>query len=167
MELTHAQRSTVCLLLMAVFVVIASHGSCPAATVELAPCDASNYRWRDIATNLYAASYQDSYTYQDAGVAVTFEYCLDSTFTGHLSASNLKPNFAYQLKLVGKPEAVWGPDGDDATNERIGYAGRWWRITPNPGNSNDQDYEAHKDDPEYIYEGYLLFDFFAIFSRQH
>lgn len=158
--MTRGRRFTVCLLFVATFVVMASHGSCPATTVELVPCDASNYRWRDIAANLYAASYQDDYTYQDAGVTVTFEYCLDSTFTGHLAASNLKPNFAYQLKLVGKPEAVWGSDGDDETNERIGYAGRWWRMTPNPGNSNDEDYEAHKDDPEYIYEGYLLFDFF-------
>lgn len=132
---------------------------CFSATVELVPCDASDYRWRDIATNLYAASYQDTYTYGDASVTVAFDRCLDSTFAGHLAAVNLKPNFAYQMKLVGKPEAVWGADGDDLTNERIGYAGRWWRMTPNPGNSNDQDYEAHKDDPAYVFEGYLLFDF--------
>ncbi len=62
---------------------------------------------------------------------------------------------------MGKPEGVWGADGDDATNERIGYAGRWWRMTPNPVNSSDSDYEAHRGDPDYIYEGYLLFDFFV------
>jgi hypothetical protein len=132
-------------------------------TVELVPTDwpGNVFRWRDVATNLYAVSYQNSYTYEDSGVAVTFESYQDSTFAGHLSATNLKPNFAYQVKIVGKPEGSWGPDGDDAANERIGYAGRWWRVTPNPGNSNDQDYEAHRDDPDYIYEGYLLFDFFV------
>jgi len=118
------------------------------------------FRWRDTDGNLYAAAYQDTYLYDSASVAITFESCQDSVFAGIVSGVNLKPNFAYQVKLVGKPEGVWGPDGDDATNKRIGYAGRWWRMTPNPGNSTDQDYEAHKDDPDYVYEGYLLFDFF-------
>ncbi len=119
------------------------------------------FRWRDIAGNLYAVAYQDTYLYDDALAAITFESCQDSVFAGVVSGTNLKPNFAYQVKLVGKPEGVWGPDGDDVTNERLGYAGRWWRMTPNPGNSSDSDYEAHRDDPDYIYEGYLLFDFFV------
>ena len=33
--------------------------------------------------------------------------------------------------------------------------------SPSPGNSSDADYDAHKDDPNYIFEGYLLFDFFV------
>ena len=118
------------------------------------------YRWRDIATNLYSASYQATYIYDSSSVAVTFQTCGDSTLTGHLSAVNLKPNFAYQVKLVGKPERLWGEEGDDETNERIGFTGRWWRLTPNEGNSNDADYLAHYADSNYIYEGYLLFDFF-------
>jgi len=129
-------------------------------TVELVACAASDYRWRDIATNLYSISYQDEYTYHDAAVTITFDVCLDSTYAGHLTAVNLKPNFAYQMKLVGKPEGVWGANGDDEANERIGYAGRWWRVTPSPGNCSDSEYEAHKDDPDYIFEGYLVFDFF-------
>ncbi len=136
------------------------------ASIELVPAidvttwpDAP-FRWRDIATNGYAPSYQDAYTYGDASITVTFDSEADSSFAGHLSATNLKPNFAYQMKLAGKPSGLWGPAGDDSTNERIGYAGRWWRVQPNPGNSNDADYEAHHDDPAYIYEGYLLFDFF-------
>lgn len=139
---------------------------CPPESAQLVPAidvttwpDAP-FRWRDIAGNLYAAAYQDTYLYDDASVAITFESCQDSVFSGHLSGASLKPNFAYQVKLVGKPEGVWGPDGDDATNERIGYAGRWWRMTPNPGNSTDEDYEAHREDPDYVFEGYLLFDFF-------
>jgi hypothetical protein len=139
--------------------VVLAAGSCYAATAELVPAGAADFRWRDIDANLYAESYRDSYTYYDASVIISFDTCLDSAYAGHLSASDLKPNFAYQMKLIGKPEAIWGEAGDDLSNERIGYAGRWWRVTPNPGNSNDADYEAHKDDPDYIYEGYLVFDF--------
>jgi hypothetical protein len=119
------------------------------------------FRWKDVAANLYAPSYRDTYLYEDSNVRVVFPPCGDTTFAGHLSATNLKPNFAYQMKLVGKPTALWGEDGDDLTNERLGYAGRWWRVQPNPGNANDADYEAHHNDPGYIYEGYLLFDFFV------
>ena len=140
--------------------------SCPPDSAELVPAiDVTTWpdaplRWKDMAGNLYAAAYQDTYLYDDASVTIVFESCQDSVFAGRLYGVNLKPNFAYQVKLVGKPAGLWGVDGDDATNERIGYAGRWWRMTPNPGNSTDQDYEAHKDDPDYVYEGYLLFDFF-------
>ena len=127
----------------------------------LPPWPETPYRWRDVAAHPYALSYRDGYAYDSAAVTLTFEAAGESTFAGHLSASNLKPNFAYQMKLAGKPEDIWGGEGDDATNERLGYAGRWWRVQPNPGNSNDSDYEAHKDDPGYIYEGYLLFGFFV------
>ena len=144
-----------------------SAGPCRSETVDLEPAidvtawpDAP-FRWKDIATNLYAQTYRDTCQYEDAEVTVTFEAWQDSAFAGHLSGTDLKPNFAYQVKLVGKPEALWGLEGDDVTNERIGYAGRWWRVTPNPGNATDQDYEAHSGDPEYVYEGYLLFDFFV------
>jgi hypothetical protein len=50
-------------------------------------------------------------------------------FVGHIEARGLKPNFAYQLKLAGKPvkgSRGWGSYGDDLTNERIGAVGRWW-----------------------------------------
>jgi len=114
----------------------------------------------DIADFLYQNDYRSSFTYDQPSVAATFCDTAD-TFTGTLTAAGLKPNFAYQIKLVGKPQKVWGADGDDWTNERIGYAGRWWRKQPDPGNSNNADYEAHRDDPDYIFEGYLLFDFFV------
>lgn len=119
----------------------------------------TSFRWMDIADFLYSTDYQFNFTYDQPSVSLTF--CdTANTFTGTLNVIGLKPNFAYQIKLVGKPEMVWGEDGDDLTNERIGYAGRWWRQKPNPGNSNDADYEEHKDDPNYVYEGYLFFDFF-------
>jgi hypothetical protein len=159
-------RWAICMLL-GVAAIGFPTGPCRSETIDLVPAvDVSTwpdapFRWKDIATNLYAQAYRDTYRYEEAEVTVTFEAFQDSAYAGHLSGSHLKPNFAYQVKLVGKPEALWGPDGDDATNERIGYTGRWWRVTPNPGNATDQDYEAHRDDPEYIYEGYLLFDFFV------
>jgi len=96
---------------------------------------------------------------------------------GALFATNLKPNFAYQLKLVGF--------SGTPTNEAIGLAGRWWQeewigtewangqnlndkragTSPNP---NDLVYFARKDLPDatsptgyhYKYTGYLLFDYF-------
>ena len=118
------------------------------------------YRWKDIATNVYAQSYKDTYLYDDAVVTVTYAPCEQLTFAGHISAVNLKPNFAYQIKLVGKPTGLWGAEGDDATNELIGFTGRWWRTQPNTGNSSDADYIANHDNPEYIFEGYLVLDFF-------
>ncbi len=120
----------------------------------------ATYRYRDIAVNAYAPSYQDAYRYAQATVNLQYETEGQSAFQGHLSAAGLKPNFAYQMKLVGKPSGIWGVDGDDAANEAIGFAGRWWRVQPNPGNADDADYLAHHDDPDYIYEGYLLYDFF-------
>lgn len=121
-----------------------------------------DYRWSDLAQNTYAQSYVNTYTYGDAVVTVTYETG-EPTFVGHLSATGLKPNFAYQIKLVGKPEALFDPvteGGDDAANERIGYAGRWWEVAPGVGNRDDTYYEAHRNDSAYIFEAYLLFDFF-------
>jgi len=117
----------------------------------------TDFRQMDIADNLYSVAYQESFTYgQPEMPVVTFTYNNKAnTFKGTLTATGLKPNFAYQMKLVGKP------DLDDWSNEQIGYAGRWWRKQPNPGNSNDTEYEANRDNPDYIFEGYLLFDFFV------
>ncbi len=139
---------------------------CPEATEQLSNAPdvttwpPAPYRWRDIGTNLYAQSYQDAYLYDDAVVTVTYTPCECLTFAGHISAVNLKPNFAYQIKLIGKPTGLWGAEGDDATNEKIGFTGRWWRTQPNTGNSSDADYLANYENPDYIFEGYLVLDFF-------
>ena len=96
-----------------------------------------------------------------------------------MTAVNLKPNFAYQLKLAGNP------DVDAGANEHIGLAGRWWQeqwngsawvngqnlnnkgdgSSPSP---NDDLYFARRDIPEassptgllYKFTGYLVFDYF-------
>jgi hypothetical protein len=135
-----------------------------------------NYRWRDVADQPYREDYRISYNYTQANVTVTHEL-VGTTPQGTLNANNLKPNFAYQLKLVGFPGTP--------SNERIGLAGRWWQeewdgsewtngqnlnnkgdgSSPNP---NDIVYFARRDVPDptsptglhYRYTGYLVLDYF-------
>jgi hypothetical protein len=136
------------------------------------------YRWQDVAGNVYSDTYRNNYGYNDSGVQVqvTFEEN-DVTLNGQLVAENLKPNFAYQLKING----ISGT----ASNERIGLAGRWWQeewdgsdwtggqnlnnkgdgTSPSP---NDAVYFDRYDDPDptsltglkYRYTGYMVFDYF-------
>jgi hypothetical protein len=140
------------------------------------PSPTGNYRWKDIANQNYGENYRNHYNYTQATVEVTY-YTVENTLHGNLNAVNLKPNFAYQLKLVGSPGT---PD-----NERIGLVGRWWQeewngtawtngqnlnnkgdgSSPNP---NDITYFARKNIPDatsptglkYRYTGYLVFDYF-------
>jgi hypothetical protein len=141
-----------------------------------------DYRWLDVNDQVYSESYRTNYNYTQANVWVQHT-TNSSILQGMLIASNLKPNFAYQLKLVGTPEAL--------SNEPIGFTGRWWQeewngkpvgsggawingqnlnnkgngSSPNP---NDQVYLARKNiaDPtsptgkKYQYTAYLLFDYF-------
>jgi hypothetical protein len=134
------------------------------------------YRWLDVADQAYRIGYRSSYNYSQAAVQVA--YCrAGKEFQGILIARNLKPNFAYQLKLVGTPGT--------SDNERIGLAGRWWQeewngsswsngqnlndkgngSSPNP---NDQTYfnrrfiqdNSSPTGYHYRYTGYLVFDYF-------
>jgi hypothetical protein len=138
------------------------------------------YRWRDVAGNLYSESYRINYGYNLPSVQVQLSYDDTApTFNGSLTGTNLKPNFTYQMKLVGLP-------GTDS-NERIGFTGRWWQeewdntiqewangqnlnnkgngYYPNP---NDLNYITRRDIPDpssptgkrYRFTGYLPFDFF-------
>jgi len=116
-------------------------------------------------------------------------------FVGHISARGLKPNFAYQMKLTGKP--VSGPrgmgqnssyvlasnrtrnaraiarqvkdssgaptpiNGDDWSNQQLGYAGRWWNDSNASGNTNavtDSVYQSNITDTIY---GYLFMGVFV------
>jgi len=137
---------------------------------------AGNYRWMDVADQLYSTDYANGYDYTQSTVEVQF-FTGAATFHGLLTASNLKPHFAYQVKLVGIPGT--------AANESIGLTGRWWQeewngttwasgqnlnnkgdgTSPNP---NDDTYFARRDisDPtsptglRYRYTAYLVFDYF-------
>lgn len=162
--------------------MLAPANNAPAATVTLADIDSGSpsptgdYRWLDIADQPYGATYRNSYNYTQAVVAVTFESA-DTTLHGKLEAGNLKPNFAYQLKLVGFPGTP--------SNACIGSAGRWWQEEWNGSewtngqnlndkgdgsfpNPNDDLYLSSRDvaDPtspsglKYCYTAYLLFDYF-------
>ena len=140
------------------------------------PSPQGNYRWLDVADQAYSAAYQTSYNYRQAAVTATFDGS-SQPIRGMLLATNLKPNFAYQLKLVGA-------DGTPA-NEKIGRAGRYWQESwsgsawangqnlnnkgsgtyPSP---NDTAYLATRDVPnatsptgrQYKYTCYLVFDCF-------
>ena len=114
---------------------------------------------------------RETYEYTQAIVNLNYN-TQGTTLTGTLQAENLKPNFAYQLKLEGYPGTV--------ANEKIGLAGRWWQeewngnawtngqnlndkgtgSSPNP---NDAVYYSRRDiidatsliDLHYRFTGYL------------
>ena len=135
-----------------------------------------DYRWLDVANQSYSSDYRNSYNYTQAFVKIDY-VDVNEILRGTLVASNLKPNFAYQLKLAGTP-------GTDS-NERIGLAGRWWQeewngtawtngqnlnnkgdgSSPNP---NDNTYFSRRNITNlssptgfhYRFTGYLVFDYF-------
>jgi hypothetical protein len=150
-------------------------------TFTLTAVDSGNFRWLDVADQSYSDAYRNSYRYSQAQVQVTFD-TPRTTLRGVLVATNLKPNFAYQLKLAGSPGA--------AANERIGLVGRWWQeewngaAWVNGANLNDKGtgyaptpndtlYWARRDiaDPtspsgkRYRYTGYMVFDYFITDSQ--
>lgn len=135
-----------------------------------------DYRWCDVADQLYSDDYRLSYDYSQATVEITYDSA-GTVLAGTLTARNLKPNFAYQLKLLGLPGT--------SANELIGLVGRWWQeewngsewvngrnlndkgdgSSPNP---NDIIYFATRDIADesspnglrFKYIGYLVFDYF-------
>jgi hypothetical protein len=142
-----------------------------------------DYRWLDVADYEFYSAYRSSYDYSDVEVSATLIYDTDDpSFNGVLQVCNLKPNFGYQVKLAGDPL--------HASNELIGYTGRWWQETwgdeswgsgqnlnvkgdgsfPNP---NDEVYQSRKGilNPSsptglhYKYTGYLVFDYFTTDSN--
>ena len=169
------------------FAIFAGNYGKTLVCVELAPVDpnltspSGTYRWLDVADQAYSNDYRNGYNYSQASVEVAYVRTGDK-LEGTLTASNLKPNFAYQLKLVGTPGA--------ADNERIGLVGRWWQeewdglswsngqnlnskgdgSSPNP---NDLIYFERRfvEDPSsptgyhYRYTGYLVFDYFVTDSN--
>jgi len=138
---------------------------------------AGSYRWLDVADQAFSAAYQSSYNYTQATVQVGCQTD-GGLLRGRLTALNLKPNFAYQLKLAGT--------AGTATNERLGLVGRWWQeewsgsawvngwnlndkgdgVSPSP---NDDAYFARRDmvdatsptGKHYRYTAYLVLDYFV------
>lgn len=98
----------------------------PETTVILQDIDSGttsptgDYRWRDVADTLYNETYRSTYNYALEDVEVTLTYStVGLTLHGTLEAFNLKPNFAYQMKIVGEPGTE--------TNEKIESVGRYWK----------------------------------------
>jgi hypothetical protein len=140
------------------------------------PFPTGDYRWLDIANQPYSETYRTSYNYSQATVSTNYN-TQGTTLVGTFQAENLKPNFAYQLKLVGTPGT--------SSNEQIGLVGRWWQeewngtawtngqnlndkgdgSSPNP---NDIVYYSRRDITDatsptgfhYKFTGYLVFDYF-------
>lgn len=147
-------------------------------TVTLTGLTTGMFRWMDVGSNLYSDAYRETYSYTQALVRITF-VTNDTLLCGTLTATNLKPNFAYQLKLSGLPEDA------PAANEALGFSGRWWKeewggtkwingwnlndkgtgSSPTP---NDQAYLSLRDvtDPssptgrKYRFTGYRPFGYF-------
>lgn len=112
-------------------------------------------RWSDIAGNHYSQDFCTRFRYTDLSpsgpeVWVHLENNTN-TVRGRLEAHRLKPNFAYQMKLLGD----WH---DVPAAEAIGYTGRW-RLPGGGTNFTDWDYQQ-RTSHEGV-EAYILFDFFV------
>ena len=135
-----------------------------------------SYRWLDVADQPYGESYRRASSYEQATVEADVRVA-SRTLAGSLRAAGLKPNFAYQIKLVGAP--------DTSANELLGRVGRWWQEewsgagwqsvfnlndkgdgrSPNP---NDRQYRAMREAPDpgsptgrrHRFTGYLAFAYF-------
>jgi len=126
-------------------------GPAPALTCKAKP----QYRWRDALGHPYSASFRQNFSYEKAKVELRYERRAP-VFRGRLVARGLKPNFAYQIKLVGMPRSLWGEDAEPESNRRIGEVGRWWI----PGNDARNAYFVEDLDRNQM-EGYLVFDYFV------
>lgn len=142
-------------------------------------------RWRDIANAPYSAAFRSAFSYSKANVKLSYRRAPDAPYFGaHIVARGLKPNFAYQLKLAGKPISGpqgWGTatsyvaassrdpnatpqnvniigspvGGDDWSNQQLGYAGRWWDDTLAPSTNLDDAY-FRANYPAHTIYGYLF-----------
>jgi len=144
--------------------------------------DIRNNAFNGFLTQGQEFSYENVYSTNASGAPVwntqvTLTY--DKTpatpyFVGRIEARGLKPNFAYQIKLLGKPQKGrlnWGTHGDEVGNERIGYAGRWWCDTNHSTATNFDDshfvnaYKNAAPGTEHSMYGYLFSGVFVTNSR--
>jgi len=113
----------------------------------------------DVAGNYYTGEFLARFRYADPSPDGPQVWCriepTGTVFRGRLEARNLKPNFAYQVKLLGDFR-------DRPAFERIGYIGRW-RLPGGGTNYSDWDYEACPDKDQV--EAYVLFDFLITNER--
>ena len=155
-------------------------------------------RERDIANTLYSQALEP-FAYANAEVRLSYNReQKNAYFSGHISAHGLKPNFAYQLKLAGKPiggnrgtgretsyieasssapgatplvqivndenGAPTPINGDDWSNQQLGYAGRWWDNSAAPS-TNLNDAYFRNNYPYYTVYGYIFMGVFVTDSN--
>ena len=123
-------------------------------------------RWRDIADQPYAAAFERSYDYRYelANLELTWREGA-ATPSGRLVARRLKPNFAYQLKLMGS-RGLYGPYAEDNdwdqrawASYQLGKHGRWW-CEDCDWNTYDGDVGWHICRGHTVL-GYVVFDWFV------
>lgn len=116
-------------------------------------------RFLDVAGRAFSRDFSSRFSYEPGAEwspVVRLSYLKRAeTFVGHISATGLKPDFAYQVKLRGMFE-------DRDAFERIGRLGRW-RLPGGGTNFTDEDYADYPDKEEV--RSYLLFDFFITDAR--
>ena len=120
-----------------------------------------------------AGEVKQNFSYANSNVTLTYDKAPSSPFfVARINATGLKPNFCYQLKLVGKPTRGtrgWGAEGDDWANDAIGTHGRWWCDTSHASATNFYDYHyntfykgaaagAEHDMYGYLYTGMFVTD---------
>ena len=155
-------------------------------------------RERDIANNIYSHTLEP-FPYSAAQVTLSYDReQRNAYFSGHISARGLKPNFAYQLKLAGKPiggnrgtgratsfveASSSAPDatplvqivndengaptpinGDDWSNQQLGYAGRWWDNSAAPSTNLNDAYFRRNTLYNTVY-GYIFMGVFVTDSQ--
>lgn len=108
------------------------------------------------------------YDYNTADVSFTYDTPTDDQLTGTIEASNLQPHTTYQVKFIGKPTCEYPSEGNNDTNEYIGYKGRWTCLdcscSGSGCNRSDSQYESnshHKGDSSECIGGYIVWDFFT------
>ncbi len=134
---------------------------------------ASKPRWRDIADALFSSAFQTTYD-SAASPSLTLRY--DPTpsgpyLVGEVEGTNLKPNFCYQLKLLGRPgtttNGLWRDGSADMrSNLTLLKAGRWWNYkTEDPAFTTTNDTSVSKSSdykagwvPGYVYFGCFVTD---------
>ena len=121
---------------------------------------AMGQRWMDIADYLYSSAFQGAFQYADNTVTVTYTPSHSiPQFTVDAPAHALKPNFCYQMKLVGPAEILPAADPHtfSPTTYALGSHGRWWCETGS-WNVADADMASHVG---HTLRGYLYIEFFV------
>ncbi|MBP7051962.1 MAG: hypothetical protein KBE65_13190 [Phycisphaerae bacterium] len=98
-----------------------------------------NQRWKDVAGNMYEGTPDmtaSSADYAGASVSVSYDV-VGSQLTGTVTATGLKPNFAYQLKLEGSSDAWTNTTLADLgrTSGTTGYLPFGMLVTDGSGNA--------------------------------